>query len=250
MSQPVCASKNGIRVLVGDRNRLHAELLVAALTRQRGFSVLGYSGTSDRVLKAIQETEPDIVVIGANLQDGPGTGLQIVQQLRSISPAMRCVVLLEESERDQVIAAFRAGAMGVFFQSQSAEALPKCVLSVHQGQVWANTRELHFILQALTESGSLKIVDARGMRLLTKREEQVVSLLNSGLTNREIAQRLQLSEHTVKNYFCHIYEKLGISNRVELLLYSVRATHLKAALLGLLIPALARVPDGVFTWLC
>jgi len=92
---------------------------------------------------------------------------------------------------------------------------------VHEGQIWAKTQQLEFIVNALAQAPSLRVVDANGANLLTKREEDLLRLVADGLGNRDIARQLNLSENTVKNYMFHIFDKLGISNRVELVLYAL-----------------------------
>jgi DNA-binding NarL/FixJ family response regulator len=96
---------------------------------------------------------------------------------------------------------------------------------VHQGQIWASSEELCWLLSSLESSvfspSSLRVVDVKGERLLSNREEDVVKLLMEGYSNREIAQGLNLSENTIKNYLFRIFEKLGVSSRTELLLYAM-----------------------------
>jgi len=87
--------------------------------------------------------------------------------------------------------------------------------------VWANSEQLQYLVETVTQVPSLRMVNARGIKLLTPREEQVVALVADGLSNREVARELGLSEHTVKKYLFHIFDKLGISSRVELVLYAV-----------------------------
>ena len=87
--------------------------------------------------------------------------------------------------------------------------------------MWANSEQLQYLIETVTQVPSLRMVNARGSRLLTAREEQVVALVADGLSNREVARELGLSEHTVKKYLFHIFDKLGISSRVELVLYAV-----------------------------
>jgi DNA-binding NarL/FixJ family response regulator len=130
-------------------------------------------------------------------------------------------MLLDSCERDLVIESFRGGARGVFSRDGSFEALCRCVQVVHQGQVWANTRELDYLMQALAEAVPLRVINAKGANLLTKREVGVVRLIAEGLTNRDISRQLNLSEHTVRNYLFRIFNKLGTSNRVELALYAI-----------------------------
>jgi len=130
-------------------------------------------------------------------------------------------MLIDSPERDLVVDSFRGGARGIFCRDEPFETLCKCIYSVYKGQIWANTSELGYALDALAETAPLRLVNATGARLLTKREEDVVRLVAEGLTNREVARQLNLSEHTVRNYLFRIFEKLGISSRVELVLYAL-----------------------------
>jgi len=137
-------------------------------------------------------------------------------------PAINKVSLLDNYNRDLVVNAFRSGARGLFcFSEYPFRMLCKCLQSVHQGQVWANNTQFQYLLETVSQVASLRMVNPRGMRLLTPREELVVALVADGLSNREVAQELNLSEHTIKKYLFRIFDKLGISSRVELVLYAV-----------------------------
>jgi len=92
---------------------------------------------------------------------------------------------------------------------------------VHNGQVWANAEQMNCLVDAVAQVPTVRLVNAKGANLLSKREEEVVRLVAEGLSNHAIAQQLHLSDHTVKNHLFRIFEKLGISNRVELVLYTV-----------------------------
>ncbi len=128
-------------------------------------------------------------------------------------------MLLQSSSRDGVVQAFRAGCRGVFCRAGSPKELVKCVAMVCAGQIWANSEELGFVLEALRDLPPLRVVNSAGISLLTKREMEVVQCAAEGLTNCEIGAQLNLSEHTVKNYMFRIFDKLGVSSRVELILY-------------------------------
>src|SRR5690242_19822080 len=139
-------------------------------------------------------------------------------------PDTRSIVLLERSEQILIPETFRAGAKGVFFRSQhDLDVLCKCVSRVHAGQIWASSTELEQVIEALRRSSPLLLTNAQGTKLLSKQESTIARLIAQGMTNREIASHLGLSGHTVKNYLFKIFDKLGISNRVELALYV--ATH-------------------------
>jgi DNA-binding NarL/FixJ family response regulator len=121
-----------------------------------------------------------------------------------------------------VIDAFRCGAHGVIFRDEPLETLSKCIHAVHQGQVWANSMHLGYLLEVLGQTKAIHLQDARGSNLLSKREETVVRLVADGLTNKAISSELHLSEHTVRNYLFRIFDKLGVSSRVELVLYCLQ----------------------------
>jgi DNA-binding NarL/FixJ family response regulator len=211
-----------IRVLVGDGSRMSSQLIAAELGRScspRLEVILPGSFTSMAIMDEINKARPDVTLISNSLQDGSFAGYSVLRAVQSANLATRPVLLLEDCEHDLVIDAFRAGARGVFSRSESSEQLPKCIYSVHKGQIWASTREMEYILGELVMSRPLHVFDARGRNLLSKREEEVVALVADGLTNRQISEQLKLSEHTVKNYLFKVFEKLGISTRVELVLY-------------------------------
>jgi DNA-binding NarL/FixJ family response regulator len=107
----------------------------------------------------------------------------------------------------------------VIFRDEPFETLGKCIHAVHNGQVWANSQNLSYLLDALAQALPMRLQDARGIYLLSKREEDVVRLVAQGLMNREISVQLGLSEHTVRNYLFRVFDKLGVSTRVELVLY-------------------------------
>ena len=99
------------------------------------------------------------------------------------------------------------------------KSLSKCIQTVHQGQIWASNEDLEHLIEALSQLKPLHLDNSEGMPLLTRREEDVVRLLAEGLKNREIAEQLKIKEHSVRNYVYRIFEKLGVSSRVELILY-------------------------------
>src|ERR1700721_2859014 len=126
-------------------------------------------------------------------------------------------MLLDSSKPDSILEAFRTGARGVFYIQESSDVLCLCIHRVHEGKAWVSHDQMTVVLEALAATPKIRAVNGKGMNLLSKREAQVVRCLAEGLTNREIAQRMGLSQHTIKNYLFRIFDKLGVSNRVELL---------------------------------
>ena len=206
-----------IRVLVADDTHIHTQLLADALRRDRQLEVISPPPRSRDFVETVKLHKVDVVVLSSNLDEEPLRGFELLRQLRASDPGIRAIMLLDSSKRESVLQAFRAGARGIFSRHDSLETLSKCIRSVRQGQIWANSEELTFAVEALASSPTLRAVDANGLSLLSKREMDVVRSLAEGLTNREIAERLGLSQHTIKNYLFRVYDKLGVSSRLELL---------------------------------
>ncbi len=210
-------AQQNIRVLVVDNTRIHAQLLADALKRDSSLEVIGAVSHSGDLIDLIHTQKVDVAVIGCNLDEQPLHGIEVLRQLKSTWGDIRAIVLLDSSKRDVVIEAFRAGARGLFTRHESLEMLSKCVRRVHEGQIWANTEQIGFAIDALAAAPTVRAVGANGIDLLSKRELEVVRCLAEGMTNREIATRLGLSQHTIKNYLFRVFDKLGVSSRLELL---------------------------------
>ncbi len=137
-------------------------------------------------------------------------------------PEIPKVLLVDTCDRELVVSAFRSGARGIFpITEANLRLLCKCLLCVAAGQIWANTEQLNYLMDLISEVPSLRVLNSGGSSLLTPREEQVVALVAEGMGNRQVARELNLSEHTIKKYLYRVFEKLGISTRVELVLYAV-----------------------------
>ena len=208
-----------VRVLVADNSVIHTELLAQALDKDRHICVVDISANGSGVLKGVLNSNPDILLISESLDHRPNGGLEILSEIRTTRPDLKAIVLLDSPNQVNVVQAFRSGARGVFCRNQPVKMLCKCISVVNQGQVWASSQELGFLLEALAATPSLRPASVVGLSGLSERERDVVGSLAQGLSNREIAERLAISQHTVKNYMFKIFEKLGVSSRVELLFF-------------------------------
>jgi len=206
-----------IRVLVADDTRIHTQLLADALRRDGQLEVISPPARSRDLVEAVKQHGVSIVVLSSNLDEEPLRGFELLRELRANNPGILAIMLLDSSKRESVLQAFRAGARGIFSRHDSLETLSRCIRSVYEGQIWANGQQMAYAVEALASSPEVRAVDANGLSLLSKREMDVVRSLAEGLTNREIAARLGLSQHTIKNYLFRLYDKLGVSNRLELL---------------------------------
>jgi two-component system, NarL family, response regulator DegU len=211
-----------LRVLVADSNRMQSQLLVNALRRRREFDVLFAELDIDIVLSAMESAPVDVVILDLDHPRDSFPDMAMVRRLHIAHPAIPQILLLDHCEREVVVSAFRSGAKGIFcFSDYPFRMLCKCIRCVHRGEIWANTAQLQQLIQEITQVPSLRTVNSRGLKLLTPREEQVVALVADGLSNRETARELSLSENTIKKYLFRIFDKLGISSRVELVLFAL-----------------------------
>lgn len=218
-----------IPVLIADSNRMQAQLLTSALRRRSEFhvSICGVDETS--VLRAIASTPAQVVIFSLNPSLSAGQ-MATLRRVHLSYPEIAKILLVESSDRELALTAFRSGARGIFCIADAHfRLLCRCIQKVAEGQVWANAEQMRYLLDVVSEVPSLRVVNARGNEILTPREQQVVALAAEGLSNREISSELDLSQHTIKKYLFRIFDKLGVSSRVELVLYAVNhGTSLQA----------------------
>jgi DNA-binding NarL/FixJ family response regulator len=222
MTSSSTATSRPIDVLVADSNRMQSQLLISALRRRPEFNVASCQMETVSILRAVALKAPRIVVLSMTAALRVSEAVMTLRRFHLSHREIPKVLLVESFERELVVNAFRSGVRGIFCIADSnLRLLCKCLLRVADGQIWANTEQLNYIVELLSEVPSLRVLNSNGNNLLTPREEQVVALVAEGLGNRNIARELNLSEHTVKKYLFRIFEKLGISSRVELVLYAV-----------------------------
>lgn len=211
-------------VFLADASPFDCELLSDSLAHDH-LNIVGWACTSAEVVAGVVQHKPAAAVISTRLRDGHSAGYQALREVCRLQPDTRVAMLLDSSKGEQIVEAFRAGAVGVFSRNQTSSNLRKCIHRILAGEIWAGHQELAYVIEELRRSPAPSIANSNGEALLTRREGEVVRLVMNGLTNREIATQLQLSEHTIKNHMFDIFEKLGISTRVELVLYALNAAR-------------------------
>lgn len=209
-----------LSVLIADSTRMGSQLLADALRRDKRFVTLQQCSAADEVLSASGAQAFDVALISSTLDGNPLKGMEICEQVQRVQQPPATVILLDTSSPDLVVNAFACGARGVFCRTQSIDLLCKCLYSIYLGQIWASSEELRYVLKALSTSCPHRLFDSGGAALLSRREQEIIRHVSEGLSNREIAERLNLSAHTVKNYVCRIFGKLGVSTRAEMVLYA------------------------------
>lgn len=211
-----------IRVLVADSNQIQSELMCSALRRHTRLRVSSCRAELSNCLHELRVARADVMLI-ADTVTGARERYDMLRAIRSTHPHMSLILLLGKYDRNLVVNALRCGARGLFCSiDQPFKALRRCIEAVHQGQVWANNEQIRYLIDSLT-APRMPLVNAKGEGVLTVREEQVVNLVAEGMSNHDIAEQLSVKENTVKKSLLRIYDKVGVSNRVELVLYTI--TH-------------------------
>ncbi|MGH9397421.1 MAG: LuxR C-terminal-related transcriptional regulator [Terriglobia bacterium] len=189
------------------------------LEAEAGLDVIGEAANSSETVRMIHDLKPDVLMLDLAMSDA---GLNVLSHLASLHSGMRTIVMAAAVEKNQIVDAFECGAHGVLFKNSATHLLLNCVRSVIAGQYWAG------------EKGVATIVDAiRGFMLhhngvnsarrygLTPRELEIVSTIVTGCSNKDVGKKYSIAERTVKHHLSNIYDKLGVSNRLELAVFAV-----------------------------
>jgi DNA-binding NarL/FixJ family response regulator len=213
-----------IRILIADSQPLFRTGLRRALEAEPDLGVVGETGDGDEAVELARSLGPDLLLLDPEM---PRTdGLEALERLNGLDKTLSTILLTASLDHARLVEAVRLGVRGVVSKDASRELLLKAIRSVLAGQYWLGREEVADVVRTLLEtSPDLNGRNGRNGRKtalpLTPREREVVSAVVQGLSNREIATRLSVSEDTVKHHLTNIYDKLGLSSRVELVVYAL-----------------------------
>jgi two-component system, NarL family, nitrate/nitrite response regulator NarL len=230
LMQPATAKSAPIRILLIDDHTLMRLGLSVLIGNQEGLKVVGEASGRQDALEIAGREQPDIILLDLNL---PGTdGVDLIPELLTIAPKTRILVLTGVLEPEAHKRAMRLGAMGVVLKEKAPEVLLKAIDKVHEGEIWLDRAMVTnvFGVRSSFSDDSKRDPEAVKIATLTGREREVVALIGEGLRNRQIADRLFISEGTVRNHLTTVFSKLEVSDRFELLIYSYRHSIAKPAL--------------------
>lgn len=210
-----------IRVLVADQHPVIRIGLENLLQSEPGIEVVGEAGNGDEAIARTLELRPDILLLALNLPNMPG--LEAMRDVVNRSPKTKIILLSNVISQIEIVKALQLGAVGIVVKDGRMDNLPSAIRSVSIGKIWLGDRRVHNLVEALhmAEQKKTQIPEKKVVPDLTPRELDVVSCIVKGCSNRDIAHQFQLSEETVKRHLSNIFDKTGVSTRLELALFAI-----------------------------
>jgi len=212
--------RNKIRILVADDHPIFRDGLRKLLEAEPDFCVIGEASDGQEAVKLAHELKPDVLLLDLAMPRQPG--LDALRELTAASTPVRTILLTVAIEKAQLVEALQLGARGVVLKETSTELLLKSIRSVVAGQYWVGREAVTDLVRVLRDLIPAAGEEAKKKAFgLTPRELEVVSAIVLGYTNKDIARKFTISEDTVKHHLTNIFDKVGVSNRLELALFSI-----------------------------
>jgi two-component system, NarL family, nitrate/nitrite response regulator NarL len=208
-----------VRIVIADDHPLVRDGLRRLFELQQGFDVIGEAVDGLEAVAKVKELRPDVLLL--DLAMPRMNGLEVLKELADDGSGVKTIVLTAAIDREETVQALRLGARGIVLKESATQMIFKCVQAVMGGEFWVGHERIGDLMQSLRQADRGPARDARPASRLTSRELQVVAAVVGGRSNREIGDTFGVTEQTVKNHLSNIYDKLGVSNRLELALYAV-----------------------------
>ena len=204
-------------VLIADGTETHDWPMVQALANLQNFTVFTTPLNKLSVESEVRNVKPEVLLLHATGRHDRNSQIELMEGMQNTFSTVKCVLVTEVHDLDFAVTAFHSGLVGLLSEQQCCLAtLRKCLACVQAGQVWISTAILAKVLKVFSQTPLM--IPAPQQPSLSRREQEVMELVLQGLSNREIADTLNVSENTVKKYVYDLFNKIGVSNRVELVL--------------------------------
>jgi two-component system, NarL family, nitrate/nitrite response regulator NarL len=217
-----------IRVVLADDHPIVRDGLRKLLTLEDDIEVVGEASDGREVVQVVQETQPDVVIL--DLRMPHMDGLAALQALQQIDKKSRVIVLTASEDKNEFVQAMKLGCSGIVLKQTAPELIVKSIRKVFAGEIWLDSHTTAAVMRQFAAPGDVMAAGGtkgRERSPLSQREREIVGLVAQGYKNREMAEKMFISEQTVKNHLHNIFDKLGVSDRLELALYAIhKGLHL------------------------
>jgi len=209
-----------VRILIADDHPIFRDGLKRLLESERDFKVVGEACDGVEAVKMVRQLKPEILLLDLAMPRRPG--LEALREMSTDTTGVRVILLTAAAEKDQIVEALQLGARGVVLKDSATQILLKTIRAVMDGEYWVRRESVSNLVQDLRGLVGSSSNVARQLRYgLTPRELEIVSAVVAGYANKEIAEHFKISEDTVKHHLSNIFDKVGVSTRLELALFAV-----------------------------
>lgn len=219
------AGDQAIRIILADSQAIFRVGMSKILAVEPDLRVVAQTETLGETLAAISKIGADVLLFEARISPTP---VDALAEVAKRDHQMKIIVMTPDATEEETIGYLRQGVRGIISRAISPELLVRCIRKVHEGETWLDNEKVNWVIQAYrSQAEQLKSSDTKSR--LTEKERLIVSGVTQGLRNKDIANEIGTTEQVVKNYLRKIYDKLGISDRLELALYCVHNRVLEAS---------------------
>ena len=210
-----------IRVVIADDHPIVRDGLRRLLTAEEDIDVVGEAADGQELLQNMQTWRPDVILLDLRM---PNTdGLTVLQTLQSTNNPAKVIILTASDDKNEFVQAMKFGCAGIVLKQTSANLIIKAIRKVHSGEIWLDQNTTAAVMRQFANA----VGKTRERAPLSAREREIVALVAQGYKNKEMAEKMFISEQTVKNHLHNIFDKLGVSDRLELALYAIhKGLHL------------------------
>jgi NarL family two-component system response regulator LiaR len=214
--------KDAIRILLVDDHEIVRKGIIALLATEANIKVVGEAANGEEAILQAKALDPDVILM--DLVMPTLDGIQAIQQIKTWKPETRILVLTSFVDDSKVFPAIKAGALGYLLKDSHPNDLVQAINRVHQGEAWLHPIIARKVLQELSTASEKELSEKSGEEnlTLTERETEVLRLVAQGLSNQEIADRLFISEATVRTHVSSLLNKLHLASRTQAALYALK----------------------------
>jgi two-component system nitrate/nitrite response regulator NarL len=219
--------KGTIRVLIADDHPIVRDGLAKLLSLEEDVIVVGEASDGCEVLDKVQELDPDVLLLDLRMPNLDG--LSALQALQQTNKRTRVIVLTASEDKNEFVQAMKLGCSGIVLKQTAPELIVKSIRKVHGGEIWLDSHTTAAVMRQFAAPGEIGSGSGKSRERspLSQREREIVQLVAQGYKNKEMAEKMFISEQTVKNHLHNIFDKLGVSDRLELALYAIhKGLHL------------------------
>ncbi len=221
-----------IRVLIADGHPIVLEGLRSVLSHYPGIEIVGEATDGMEAIDKTVHIDPDIVLTELKLPRMDG--LTVLRSIQTRAPRSKAILFASSENKDEFVEAMKLGCCGILLKDASTSLIEKSIQRVYAGEIWLDSNTTAAVIRQFASPSDFPAAHGNGKAArertqLSQREREIIILISQGYKNKEIAEKMFITEQTVKNHLHNVFDKLGVSDRLELALFAIHnSLHLKA----------------------